>query len=75
MERRKPLTPEHLLLRKAQTRPQFAGDLTPPGCHYDIRLGTWIVSSKGSLLVETHGHPVPRTKKEDIETGEDQKSE
>ena len=65
----------HLLLEKAKTYPRFRGDLTPPNCKYDQLIGAWILQSTSELLVETSFRKGPRTKKEDIETGEDQKAE
>ncbi len=68
-------TTEHLLLNLAKTYPVFEGDLTPEGCRYDLYEGAWILEDVGSLLVESPDRKGPRTKKEDIETGEDQKGE
>ena len=65
----------HLLLEKAKTYLRFLGDLTPPNCKYDQLIGAWLLESTSELLVETPMRKGPRTKKEDIETGEDQKAE
>ena len=66
---------EHLLLALAITYPVFTGDLSPQGCQYNLREGAWVLKGIGSLLVESPDPPIPKTKKADIETGEDQKSE
>ena len=67
--------PTHLLLQMAKTYPIFVEDLAPQGCTYDILQGVWLLDSGGTMLVESEEPPRPKTKKEDIETGEDQKSE
>ena len=65
--------PEHILLALAKTYPAFTGDLTPQGCRYDLLQGAWVLESDGALLVESPDPPRPKTKKQDLETGEDQK--
>ena len=67
--------PRHLLLELAKTYPKFTGDLTPQGCRYDVLQGAWLLDSLGTLLVESDDPSPPKTKKADMETGEDQKSE
>ena len=67
--------PKHLLLELAKTYPKFTDDLTPQGCQYDVLQGAWLLDSVGTLLVESADPPPPKTKKADMETGEDQKSE
>ena len=66
---------EHLLLTMAKTYPVFDGDLAPKECRYDLFQGAWLLEGLGSLFVESPNRPQPRTKKFDIETGEDQKGE
>ena len=66
---------DHLLLTLAKTYPVFTGDLSPQGCQYNLREGAWVLEGMGSLLVESPCPPIPKTKKADIETGEDQKLE
>ena len=66
---------QHMILALAKTYKRPSGDHEPAGCHYDLRGGAWIVDETGERLVESLDHPRPRTKKEDVETGEDQKSE
>jgi hypothetical protein len=65
----------HLLLEKAKTYPRFRGELAPSNCKYDQLIGAWVLQSTSELLIETPLRKGPRTKKEDIETGEDQKAE
>ena len=71
------MTRSHLLLEKAIAR--VVGqelDLRPPSCTYVAAVGAWVVDESGALLVESPDRfHAPRTKKHDIETGEDQKSE
>ena len=69
------ILPKHLLLELAKTYPKGTQDLTPPGCRYDVLQGAWLLNSVGTLLVESDERPPPKTKKADMETGEDQKSE
>ena len=69
------MSPKHLLLEMAKTYPTPARDLTPPGSRYDIAEGAWFLESDGTMLVESDNIRAPATKKHDIETGEDQKSE
>jgi hypothetical protein len=65
----------HLLLKNSRTSRRVSRDLSPPGCRYDLAVGAWIVNGSGDLLVETKEGPRPHTKKNDVETGEDQKGE
>jgi hypothetical protein len=65
----------HVLLQLASTYRRFCGDLSPEDCQYDPLVGAWILESSGELLVETGLRRGPRSKKEDVETGEDHKSE
>lgn len=66
---------EHPLLQRAQKYPHRQVDLAPDGCVYDDAVGAWRVTETGELWVETPNREGPRTKKQDIETGEDQKGE
>ena len=66
---------EHPLLQHAQVYPRRVVDLAPTGCRYDDDVGAWRVVASGRLWVETPNREGPRTKKNDIETGEDQKGE
>jgi len=67
--------PQHILLKYASTYELFSNSLAPDGCYYDQNIGAWIVSETGELFIRTPNRPGPKTKKEDIETGEDQKGE
>jgi hypothetical protein len=64
----------HLLLALAKTYNVSGRRLDPGGCTYDKRVGAWI-TREGTLFVDVDGASRPRTKKEDVETGEDQKGE
>ena len=64
---------EHLLLAMAKTYPIRTANLAPEGCEYSLTEGAWILRELGSLLVDTPGRPRPESKKNDMETGEDQK--
>lgn len=66
---------KHLLLKYGTTYERFSGSLAPTGCSYDRRVGAWVVSGTDTLFVETPNREGPKTKKMDIETGEDQKAE
>ncbi len=66
---------EHPLLERAQRYVRQEVDLEPAGCLYDEAIGAWRLVETGELWVETPGRVGPRTKKADIETGEDQKGE
>ena len=66
---------QHPLIQRAQKYPRNKVDLSPAGCFYDDTVGAWRLIKTGQLWVETPGHQGPRTKKNDIETGEDQKGE
>ncbi len=65
----------HILLQKASVYPRPRGRLSPIDCQYDPLIGAWILESTGELLAATPLRRGPQTKKEDIETGEDHKSE
>ena len=64
---------QHVLLAKARTYAREPLDLRPDGCDYDLVAGAWVHRSSGGLLVESTDPKPPRTKKADVETGEDQK--
>jgi len=69
------MTVSHLLLDNATTYPIFRGNLAPENCTYAPLIGAWILKSTCRLFVDTPLRKGPTTKKHDIETGEDQKSE
>lgn len=64
---------QHILLEKARVYPRKSVDLRPAGCDYDTLAGAWVDRKTGKLLVEMGDLKPPRTKKADVETGEDQK--
>lgn len=68
-------TRRHLLLEVAKSYQISSNDLTPHGCRYDLVKGAWILEGSDTLLVESGDLQPPRTKKADMETGEDQKSD
>ena len=65
----------HPLLRKASKYllPNF--NLDPDGCVYDETVGAWRIIATGQLWANDPNAQGPRTKKQDIETGEDQKGQ
>lgn len=64
----------HILLEFARSYDFREPAPAPPGCLYDVLVGAWIVKESGILLVEsTEGPRPPQSKKNDVETGEDQK--
>jgi hypothetical protein len=65
----------HPLLARAHRYQRLDIDLRPAGCTYDRTAGAWRDDATGRLAAETPGRQGPRTKKMDIETGEDQKGE
>ena len=65
----------HLLLEKAYIYPLPKTLANLEGCYYDKKKGYWIMEeSKSPLILDPKG-PKPKTKKCDVETGEDQKGE
>lgn len=67
----------HSLVEKAFTF-KNKGNLTDPqGCRYDNSVGAWLLINNGEFLVKSNfeDRPRPQSKKEDLETGEDLKSE
>jgi hypothetical protein len=65
----------HLLIEKAFTYEGKIKPEDPEGCSYDDRLGAWLVKGQNEFLVKSNDaeRPRVRTKKQDQETGEDQK--
>jgi len=66
---------DHILLKYASTYDIPNVSFEPRGCHYDDVIGAWIVDETGEIFITTSEGPKPQTKKNDIETGEDQKKE
>ncbi len=69
------MTKAHPLIDRALKYPVTKVRLSPDGCFYDKTVGAWKLQETGQLWVETNHRNGPRTKKADIETGEDQKGE
>lgn len=67
---------EHILLSKAYIYPIEAIKPELAGCTFDQKKGYWIVNATGQpyVLDKSMSSP-PKSKKCDIETGEDQKGE
>jgi hypothetical protein len=65
---------QHILLEKA-FRYQERELSTHSDCKYDALNGYWVLSATNELLVASDLASCLGTKKEDIETGEDQKGE
>ncbi len=65
----------HPLLARAHSYPRTEVNLIPTDCLYDPVVGAWCHRSTGQLWIETPNRVGPQTKKQDIETGEDQKGE
>lgn len=65
----------NFLLRTASAARRRDISLAPANCTYDPVIGAWVLKDTTRLLVETDRRSVPGTKKNDIETGEDQKGE
>lgn len=65
----------HILLQRARTYLPKDPNPEPPDCHYDYAIGAWVNNLSNKPWIDTPDRTGPRTKKEDIETGEDQKRE
>jgi hypothetical protein len=66
---------KHILLQKALRYKKRKKIEAPKGFMFDCSLGAWISKIDQSLLIQSANFPATSTKKEDIETGEDQKGE
>lgn len=69
---------KHPLLAKAQKYQRHTAGLAPKSCQYDESVGAWRKKDTGKLWAscpDPDDPDKPRTKKADIETGEDQKGE
>ena len=64
---------EHVLLANAQANARESIDLRPPDSDYDLVVGAWVHRPSGALFVESDDPEPPRTKKADVERGEDVK--
>jgi len=66
---------KHILLQKALKYKKRKEIETPKGFSFDSLLGAWISSVDKTFLVEAKDFKAFGTKKEDVETGEDQKGQ
>jgi hypothetical protein len=66
---------KHILLEKTFNYKKRKEIKAPDGYIFDNLLGAWINKIDNTLLVQSQNYPGLGTKKEDIETGEDQKGE
>jgi len=66
---------EHLLVKLATSYKRAAPEVNPEGHYYDHRIGAWISVNDGTFLIRNKDFAGPKTKKADVETGEDQKGE
>lgn len=67
---------EHLLLEKAFIYPLEKKQPELVGCTFDSKNGYWIINQTGEpYITDKSMSSPPRTKKCDVETGEDQKGE
>ena len=67
----------HILLSKAVVHNKPQAQTSLENCQYQNDRGLWILEETDEVLVKSSdpNRPTPGTKKEDIETGEDLKSE
>ena len=66
---------KHILIEKAFVYKKERENFEDENYVYDYSLGYWIKKDNGKPAVYDPEFSGPRTKKEDIETGEDQKGE
>lgn len=66
---------KHILLQKALKYKQRKAIEEPKGFSFDSLLGAWINNLDKSFLIFAHNFKALGTKKEDVETGEDQKGQ
>lgn len=66
---------KHILLQKALKYKKRAEIEEPKGFSFDSLVGAWINNDDKTLLVQSKEFKALGTKKEDIETGEDQKGQ
>jgi hypothetical protein len=65
----------HILLERAFNYIKRKEIKPPLGFYYDRMAGAWLSRVDSTLLINTTGFPQISTKKQDIETGEDQKGQ
>ncbi|MFI0426816.1 MAG: hypothetical protein ACH34V_07665 [Flavobacterium sp.] len=66
---------KHILLQKALKYKQRKEIEDPKGFSFDSLIGAWINNVDKSLLILSKDFKALGTKKEDVETGEDQKGQ
>lgn len=67
-------TERHFLVRRSKTLPiRVTEPVLFPNSFFDEILGLWIDAETQVPLVYDPNRPRPKTKKDDVETGEDQK--
>ena len=69
------MSAKHILIKKAFVYKKGRENFEDKNYVYDYSLGYWIKKGNGKPAVYDPEFSGPRTKKEDIETGEDQKGE
>lgn len=65
----------HILIEKANKYGISEQNLTPNECTYYAKEGFWVENLSNTAMMKSNNPYKPTTKKEDIETGEDQKGE
>lgn len=65
----------HILLQKALIYKKRTEIKSPEGFSFDSNIGAWINNIDKSFLIFAEGFQALSTKKNDIETGEDQKGQ
>lgn len=65
----------HILLQKALIYKKRKEIESPKGFTFDSRIGAWINNLDKTFLINAEGFQALSTKKNDIETGEDQKGQ
>ncbi len=66
---------EHILLKKAYRYPEPITSLAPEGCTFSEQSGYWVNATTDEVMMLSKDPRRPQSKKQDIETGEDQKGE
>jgi hypothetical protein len=65
----------HILIEKAYCYPDPRESRVPNNCTFIQKSGYWRNNSTGEIMMLSNDSCFPQTKKEDVETGEDQKGE
>ncbi len=66
---------EHILLEKAFHYTESLETPVSQKCIFNEERGYWVNSQTNEVMMLMKDHPIRQTKKEDRETGEDQKGE